>query len=277
MEKQKETKEELFNIDILPKKRLIAYVCRKYASTDEERQEFYNDVLTSLYKGIETYDNQRPINPWLYTVIKHCFIQVLKHRQKFKYDDNIDVEKMEAAPMNERSINHMEYHNYREHFSNDILLALDTINPIYREAIIMQQCGYRMKEIATQLFLKNLIQSEDEKVVKQLLSYGKKKLRELLSRDGELLSPPVCVCKKPTVKFKKQTLNHKHMAKLKSELDTYISMSERDYLLLVEDHIMLTALKSSGLEKMSIYKAAKSIIDNQRVEIHLKPVHKRYK
>lgn len=67
------------------------------------------------------------------------------------------------------------------------------------------------------------------------------------------------------------------MAKLKSELDTYISMSERDYLLLVEDHIMLTALKSSGLEKMAIYKAAKSIIDNQRVEIHLKPVHKRYK
>lgn len=69
MEKQKETKEELFNKYILPKKRLIAYVCRKYASTEEERPEFYNDVLLNLYKGIETYDSQRPINPWLYTYI----------------------------------------------------------------------------------------------------------------------------------------------------------------------------------------------------------------
>lgn len=275
MEKQKETKEDLFNKYILPKKRLIAYVCRKYASTEEERPEFYNDVLLNLYKGIETYDSQRPINPWLYTVIKNCFIEVLKRRQKFKYDSNVDIEDLEADPVNGSGTNHMEYHNYRKHFSDDILLALDTINPIYREAIIMQQCGYVLKEIATHLFLKNLIQSENEQLVKQYLSYGRKKLKELLSRDGKLLSPPVC--KKPAVKRIKQPLNHEHMAKLKSELDTYISMSERDYLLLVEVHIMLTALKSSGLEKMSIYKAAKSIIDNQRVEIHLKPVHKRYK
>lgn len=38
-----------------------------------------------------------------------------------------------------------------------------------------------------------------------------------------------------------------HMAKLKSELDKWISMPDRDYLDLVEDYIMMTALRAAGI------------------------------
>ncbi|MFC4674041.1 hypothetical protein ACFO6W_10070, partial [Dysgonomonas termitidis] len=68
-----------------------------------------------------------------------------------------------------------------------------------------------------------------------------------------------------------------HMAKLKSELDKWISMPDKDYLLLVEDHIMMTALKAAGIEELPIYKAAENILKNNRIEIHLKPIKSRYK
>lgn len=66
------------------------------------------------------------------------------------------------------------------------------------------------------------------------------------------------------------------MVKIKSESDRYVELKEKDYLLLLENTIMLEALKIAGIESMPIYKAMRKIIDDKRVEIHLKPVNHRY-
>lgn len=68
-----------------------------------------------------------------------------------------------------------------------------------------------------------------------------------------------------------------NMAKLKSEVDKWISMPNRDYLELVEDHILITALRAAGLEELPIYKSAQSILKNRHVEVHLKPIKPQYK
>lgn len=57
------------------------------------------------------------------------------------------------------------------------------------------------------------------------------------------------------------------MAILKSELKKQMSMSEKEYLSLIEDHIMMTALKAAGIEDMPVYRAAKSILKDNRIEI----------
>lgn len=67
------------------------------------------------------------------------------------------------------------------------------------------------------------------------------------------------------------------MAKLKSEIEKWASIPDREYLKLLEDHIMLTALKVAGIEKMPIYKVAESILKDNRIEIHIKPVKHYYK
>ena len=74
------------------------------------------------------------------------------------------------------------------------------------------------------------------------------------------------------------TLNTiENMAKLKSEVDKWISMPDRDYLELVEDHILMTALRAAGLEELPIYKSAQSILKNKHIEVHLKPIKPQYK
>jgi hypothetical protein len=67
------------------------------------------------------------------------------------------------------------------------------------------------------------------------------------------------------------------MAKKLSESNKYISLLERDYLTLIEDHIMLRALKLAGIERMPIFEAVESIIRDKRVEVHIRPIRNEYR
>mgnify|MGYP007027040798 CR=1 FL=1 len=99
-----------------------------------------------------------------------------------------------------------------------------------------------------------------------------------MSRDGYLLSH-VKPHSQPHNKYErniKQTIEI-DMARLKSELDKMVPLSDREYLSLIEDHIMMTALKAAGIEELPIYKSAKSILKDNHIEVHIKPIKPNYK
>ena len=48
------------------------------------------------------------------------------------------------------------------------------------------------------------------------------------------------------------------MARLKSELQKYVTIKECEYLELVEKSILVEALKLAGIEDLPIYQAAKA-------------------
>lgn len=66
------------------------------------------------------------------------------------------------------------------------------------------------------------------------------------------------------------------MAKLKKDLHKYIELREEDYLRLVENTMVVEAMKLAGVEKLPLWKAVRRILDDQRIEIHVKPVNRRY-
>lgn len=86
--------------------------------------------------------------------------------------------------------------------------------------------------------------------------------------------PPPKIIKSNLNKEKKEKLL---MAKLKSELEKMVTLQDKDYLDLVEDHIMMTALRIAGIEEMPIYKAAMSILKNNHIEVHIKPIKHYYR
>lgn len=67
------------------------------------------------------------------------------------------------------------------------------------------------------------------------------------------------------------------MAKKLTDSTRYITLLERDYLTLLEDHMVLRALKIAGLEKEPIFEAIESIMKDGRIEVHIRPVENRYK
>lgn len=66
------------------------------------------------------------------------------------------------------------------------------------------------------------------------------------------------------------------MAKLKKDLHKYVELREEDYLRLVEDAMLVEAMKLAGAEKLPIWKAIRRILDDKRIEIHVKPINRRY-
>lgn len=66
------------------------------------------------------------------------------------------------------------------------------------------------------------------------------------------------------------------MAKIKSKAQKYIELKEEDYLQLVENTIKVEALKIAGIEQMPIYKAMEHILNNEHIDILIKPVSTRF-
>lgn len=63
------------------------------------------------------------------------------------------------------------------------------------------------------------------------------------------------------------------MARLKTQEDRRIPVPEDEYLRFVENTMIVEALKIAGVEEMPVWKAIR-ILDDKRVEIHVRPVHK---
>lgn len=59
------------------------------------------------------------------------------------------------------------------------------------------------------------------------------------------------------------------MARLKSE--PCITLKEKEYLNLLQDSMILKALKIAGIESMPIYQSIDSILMNERVKLSMIP------
>lgn len=64
------------------------------------------------------------------------------------------------------------------------------------------------------------------------------------------------------------------MARLKTHEDKRVPVPEGEYLRLMENTMVLEALKIAGIEELPIWKAMRRILDDKRVELHIRPVRK---
>lgn len=72
------------------------------------------------------------------------------------------------------------------------------------------------------------------------------------------------------------TIKSVNMVRIKSQSKRYITITEREYLELIESAMVVKALKIAGVETLPIYNAVRSIISDGRVQIHIKPLCRRY-
>ncbi len=68
------------------------------------------------------------------------------------------------------------------------------------------------------------------------------------------------------------------MAYKLSEQDSYVTITEKEYLALVKDGMFMAALRLSGvLKKDGVMEAIESLMKDPRVEVHIRPVKKNYR
>lgn len=178
---------ELFKEYVEPYLNMIYKLCIKYTSERANVHENYVEVLTNMYKYIETYNAERPIRTWLHIVTKRCVFDLddKRHKQNLASRDTPIEKYVDYGAEEPLSENVMGIENWRNMYSDDVIEALDKLKPIHRDAIILQQAGFKIDEIADIEFEKGHLKNRNIETVKSRLFLARQTLQNLLTRDGK--------------------------------------------------------------------------------------------
>lgn len=178
---------ELFNKYVLPHKNLVYKLCIKYSFSSNDIEDNYNEVLINFFKYIETYDPARSIQTWLHIVTKRFISDMNIRNSAFKRTEDIDISEISNSFLDEDDAgsNSMSIDNYHFLYNDDILDALKELKPIYREALLLQQAGYKLNEIMEISYRNGNLKIRNLETVKSRLFLAKLQMRKLITRDGE--------------------------------------------------------------------------------------------
>lgn len=178
----------LFDKYIRPYFNMIYKLCIRYSDSSVDVEENYSIVLTTLFRGIETYDPSREIKTWIHIVTKRQVFEINRKRAKEDNrdrDHDIHVVSEDLLEDDTPSANCMCLENYRQLYNDDILAALDSMKPMYKEALLLQMAGYSLQEIADIEFEKGNLSSRNIDTVKSRLFLARQYMREKITRDGK--------------------------------------------------------------------------------------------
>lgn len=178
---------ELFTKHILPHKRLIYSICIKFTFEEKHIEDNYSEVLVNLFRYIESYNPERQLKSWIYSVTQRYIFDLNRRNSKMLTSDNVEVGELPDVEGEESvSCNCLGMDNYREHYNDDILKALDTLPEIHREALLLQQAGYRMDEIVEISYQNGNLASKNADTIKSRIFLAKKNMRDMLTEEGTL-------------------------------------------------------------------------------------------
>ena len=177
----------LFEKYVAPYYNMIYKLCMNYTYNPANVQENYNEVLINFFRRIETYDPNRSIHTWLHIVTKRQIAELERRRNRHnnKNDDHDIEDFCNCAQATEPSANVMGIDNYRELYNDDILAVLDSMKPIHKDALLLQEAGYSLKEIADIEYNKGTLKSRNIETVKSRLFLARQYLKKHLTRDGK--------------------------------------------------------------------------------------------
>ncbi len=178
----------LFNKYVTPNLNLIYKCVIQYSMDKRYIDDNYVEALVNYYNYIDTYDPCRPLATWLHIVCKR-FVHNLEMRRskETKSTDDVEIDNSSELSYNPQDIseNVLGVDNWRELYDDDILWALETLKPIYREAFILQQAGYKLNEIVEISYQNGNLRSRNIDTIKSRLFLARLQLQALLTRDGK--------------------------------------------------------------------------------------------
>lgn len=160
----------------------------QYSFSSANVEENYNEVLINFYRRIETYDPERPIRTWLHIVTKRHVFELERRRKRHENSDEcVDIDSRDVdIPMSDKpSANMMGVENYKEFYSDEILEILDMMKPKHRDALILQEAGYTLKEIAEIEYRKGQLKSKNIETIKSRLFLARRFMKKHLTKDGK--------------------------------------------------------------------------------------------
>lgn len=177
----------LFEQYIVPNQNLVFSISLRYTHDPQEVEDNYIEALANLYRYIDTYDPTRNLQTWIWIVTKRLIYDLNNKNKHYKRTDDVNVEDVVDQLTDEGHVsgNCMGMENYTQYYNDDILHAIRKLKPIYREALLLQQAGYKLEEIMEICHSNGSLKSRNIETVKSRLFLAKIQLRKFINRDGD--------------------------------------------------------------------------------------------
>lgn len=184
-----QTRTALFYQYVYPYRNLIYHICIKYTRDRENIADNYNEVLINFFRYVGSYDPKREVKTWIYAVAVRMLADLERKNARFWREGDIGATNMEQLSQEsdgkDFSMEDVTLDNYRDLYSDEVLEALEEIGPMYRHALLLQVAGYKLEEICDMLYAMGNLKSRNLETTKSRLFLAKKKLKELITRDGK--------------------------------------------------------------------------------------------
>ncbi len=182
-----EERTRLFEKLILPNINLVYKLSIRFSQNQQNIDENYNECLINLFRYVHTYNSQKSLANWIFICCKRLIYDIDRKRGQFKTTDDLNIEAIPshyAEDPTNASYNCVGLDNYRKFYNDDILRAIDRLSPIYREALLLQQAGYKLEEIMEIVHRNGSLKNPNLETVKSRLFLAKLKMRQMIDRDG---------------------------------------------------------------------------------------------
>ena len=182
-----ELRSRLFEELILPNINLVYRLSIRFSNDRNDIAANYNESLANLFRYIHTYDRTKSLANWIFICTRRLIYDLNRKAAAFKLSDYHNPERVvshHAEDVQHASGNCMGLDNYREFYNDDVLRAIDRLNPIYREALLLQQAGYKLEEIMEIAHRNGTLKHPNIETVKSRLFLAKLKMRQMIDRDG---------------------------------------------------------------------------------------------
>lgn len=140
-------------------------VCLPYSNTDFEAEEMANDGFMKVFDKIESFDAQRPFNPWIRRIMINSSIDHIRSQRKHylaeDIDEQFDISNDDLSILDKIS-------------ADELMDVVRKLPPAYKTTFLLYaQEGYKHREIAEELGI-------NEGTSKSNFAKARKKLQELL-------------------------------------------------------------------------------------------------
>lgn len=184
------TRTALFNKYVYPYRNLIYHICIKYTRDNDNIPDNYNEVLINFFKYVTSYDPKREVKTWLYAVTVRMLADLENKNNRYQREGDVGAKDMEqlagdCLTDDEFSTVEVSPDNYRDLYGDEVLEALERIGPMYRDALLLQVAGYKLDEIMEMLYQSGSLKVRNLETTKSRIFLAKKKLKEMLTRDGK--------------------------------------------------------------------------------------------
>lgn len=135
---------DFYKTYILPYSAIIIKICRAYSNSQEDYEDYYQEVCLQIWKSRNNFKNKSEWSTWVYRIALNVCLSLLRKQKKYNNTNSLE------ESFNQFS-NHSDLDDNTKDYSNDIVKLYDAIkelSEVDRGIILLYLEKKTYKEIA---------------------------------------------------------------------------------------------------------------------------------